>query len=113
MMLHAWSLKFFEAEPTVSSRVLSQNTKLIGVGSGSGGGEGGGGGGEGGEGDRGERGRLVEDYSRNSNSSRGLVEKGEGGGAIAKTGSISSLVGFAGDAVFVAPDPLSQFFDEE
>jgi hypothetical protein len=39
--------------------------------------------------------------------------EGVGGRRGSGGGLVGSLTGFPGDAVFVAPDPLSEFLDEE
>jgi hypothetical protein len=44
-----------------------------------------------------------------SGAERGGVEGRRGSGG----GLVGSLTGFPGDAVFVAPDPLTEFLDEE
>ena len=69
MMLHAWSLKFFESKPTTDSSL-----------------------------------HFHLPVPTAPQSLQTQTQKQRGGG-------VSSLVGFAGDAVFVAPDPLSALLE--
>jgi hypothetical protein len=52
---------------------------------------------------------ALKFFARSGAGQRGGVggRRGSGGGLV------GSLTGFPGDAVFVAPDPISEFLDEE